>query len=326
MVATTSFELVTSGLEADATNIMLLSQDIIDKEICMVPECLTAKVAIDVEGRWNAVSGVEKLSYICQAEPECYRGVGVDYIGGWNITMAGVCKAWDEHIDENVAQHNYCRNPTSSIHGPWCYIDEASTARLTCPIPKCHITCVGIPISLFHTEAIKHEYSATVHGFEFRSRVTTQCHRGYWVSRGTTRHTSDCLHGVWRPDPAACKVVSCSTVGFTVGHASLVTSTSSIYGQTSVYRCEGERLAGPGKLSVKYRCNEFGGWDKDSNQESSCTLPCDEGWKQFRQYCHKINETKLNFDEALTACQQNVSLLFMMGMIYPRMTGQRQSL
>ena len=86
----------------------------------------------------------------------CYNTstVGKDYFGSVEKTKSGkTCQRWDTNIphktrkqdviDKNFPENstkdaqNYCRNPSGSDFGPWCYTTDVSTRWETCNIPIC---------------------------------------------------------------------------------------------------------------------------------------------------------------------------------------------
>ena len=69
----------------------------------------------------------------------CYtpRDFGAGYMGWRATTRRGEsCKRWDGLGFADLTGHNYCRNPTRSGGGPWCYKDT-SPGWDYCDIPKC---------------------------------------------------------------------------------------------------------------------------------------------------------------------------------------------
>lgn len=79
---------------------------------------------------------------------ECYQGTGAAYRGTVAQTRAGLsCAPWVNYaqIFERTIPHtnsvslvkNYCRNPDSDIHGPWCYTNDPLTPWDYCAIEPC---------------------------------------------------------------------------------------------------------------------------------------------------------------------------------------------
>nr|XP_039261984.1 uncharacterized protein LOC120338112 [Styela clava] len=283
--------------------IVLNANGIPTKEDCGIPACSPVKVKADADGKWLPSSGQEKLPYICQSEPECYRGIGLDYIGSWNATRKGYCAFWKDH-KESGFEKNYCRNPNSATSGPWCYTSKTKTSRETCPIPKCHKTCRGTPEEVYHSEVVELKTSASVYGIEEKTSITKRCHKGYWIGKNEYNTESFCSDAKWVPELLPCKMVTCSEFSRTVEGATLSASSSSLYDQYTYFTCHTGTLAGPGKSKVSFRCNEFGDWEEEDPEEQKCVNSCDEGWTQFREYCFKtFPDQKLNFTDALAYCQ-----------------------
>ena len=68
--------------------------------------------------------------------------MGRGYSGTTNKTKSGIgCQRWASntpHYSHFVNQpENYCRNPDSTIGGPWCYTTNASVRWELCNIPIC---------------------------------------------------------------------------------------------------------------------------------------------------------------------------------------------
>ncbi|CAG0889619.1 unnamed protein product [Darwinula stevensoni] len=87
--------------------------------------------------------------------PECKLSPsGVEYLGKMNVTITGYpCKPWLETCankpglceqfglrlsDELFGNHRFCRNPTTTLHGPLCYIDSDDGPEWEyCEVPFC---------------------------------------------------------------------------------------------------------------------------------------------------------------------------------------------
>ncbi|XP_041058687.1 hepatocyte growth factor-like [Carcharodon carcharias] len=82
---------------------------------------------------------------------ECYQGTGTTYRGTVSKTRTGIrCAPWVNYNQafkrtifytnsENLME-NYCRNPDSDKHGPWCYTTDPLTPWDYCAIESCDKT------------------------------------------------------------------------------------------------------------------------------------------------------------------------------------------
>lgn len=71
----------------------------------------------------------------------CYWDSGSAYRGVKDVSINGKpCLKWAKTMREiqhqELAGHNYCRNPDSVQGKPWCYVDKQRTIEL-CDVPKC---------------------------------------------------------------------------------------------------------------------------------------------------------------------------------------------
>ncbi|XP_038663339.1 prothrombin [Scyliorhinus canicula] len=79
----------------------------------------------------------------------CYQDIGSSYAGNTSITVSGrLCQHWSSNYphraEYNPETHNqsdlinnYCRNPSDSQMGPWCYTKDPRVEREACYIPRC---------------------------------------------------------------------------------------------------------------------------------------------------------------------------------------------
>ncbi|XP_020374241.2 prothrombin [Rhincodon typus] len=80
---------------------------------------------------------------------ECYQGIGSHYKGNAAMTVSGrQCQSWssnyphkpkynpDTHNQSDLI-NNYCRNPSDSNMGPWCYTKDPTVQMEACYVPRC---------------------------------------------------------------------------------------------------------------------------------------------------------------------------------------------
>ena len=78
-------------------------------------------------------------------EIDCQPVDGTAYTGTISITKDGfTCQKWSEdtpqeHNYNDVGEHNYCRNPSASAGGYWCYTTDKNKRFDWCIIPSCGI-------------------------------------------------------------------------------------------------------------------------------------------------------------------------------------------
>ena len=71
------------------------------------------------------------------------QGPDVTYIGTVSKTKSGkTCQNWNEtdpqkHTYTDVGEHNYCRNPTKTDVGVWCYTTTKWIRWEKCQVPLC---------------------------------------------------------------------------------------------------------------------------------------------------------------------------------------------
>ncbi|XP_067849760.1 prothrombin [Heptranchias perlo] len=80
---------------------------------------------------------------------QCYYGIGSNYKGNISTTVSGKqCQSWSSNYPHrpkyNPVTHNqsdlinnYCRNPSDSHIGPWCYTKDPRVQTEACYIPFC---------------------------------------------------------------------------------------------------------------------------------------------------------------------------------------------
>ncbi|XP_041052595.1 prothrombin [Carcharodon carcharias] len=80
---------------------------------------------------------------------KCYQGIGSSYKGNISMTLSGrECQYWSSNYPHrpiyNPESHNqsdltdnYCRNPSDSHMGPWCYTKDPAVQTEACYIPRC---------------------------------------------------------------------------------------------------------------------------------------------------------------------------------------------
>ena len=88
------------------------------------------------------------MLYVCAFLDCKLTEKGGEYTGKRANTESGVpCINWDFQTDYPPSPHNYCRNPASSWHKPWCYTNR-NKAWGNCNIPFCgEITKVNIIVN-----------------------------------------------------------------------------------------------------------------------------------------------------------------------------------
>jgi len=84
-----------------------------------------------------------KLNYGCGNDIVLFT----DYTGKHSTTVTGkTCLHWKDATKKKyrpssypMLQENYCRNPSNSLEGPWCYVKNTKKAGQFewCDIPKC---------------------------------------------------------------------------------------------------------------------------------------------------------------------------------------------
>ena len=87
---------------------------------------------------------------------ECITGDGITYAGHESKTRSGkTCQAWNvqtphEHTNNNVGEHNYCRNQKSDLEAkPWCYTTDEHTRWELCDIKDCLVSHQGMILTTY---------------------------------------------------------------------------------------------------------------------------------------------------------------------------------
>ncbi|XP_078076531.1 prothrombin [Mustelus asterias] len=82
-------------------------------------------------------------------EGQCFQGIGSNYKGNVSMTMSGrTCQFWSSNYPHrpqyNPETHNqsdliknYCRNPSDSNMGPWCYTKDPKVEAEACYVSLC---------------------------------------------------------------------------------------------------------------------------------------------------------------------------------------------
>lgn len=86
------------------------------------------------------------------AAKECVSNAkGLEYLGTSRSSHDGLlCQKWEDNLKflqyddyefledngNNSSVKNYCRNPTGSVSGPWCFVSSKGERR-SCAIPLC---------------------------------------------------------------------------------------------------------------------------------------------------------------------------------------------
>ncbi|CAG0896482.1 unnamed protein product, partial [Darwinula stevensoni] len=142
----------------------------IEWEYCDIPFCHKLGASLNRIGEKLAASEIEYHYSSLLEPPECkltrsgeppeckLTRSGGEYVGRRNTTISGYpCQHWltrfpnDQILitktlsafpDEVDGSHNFCRNPDSTGHGPWCYSSESENtfAWEYCDVPFCHRT------------------------------------------------------------------------------------------------------------------------------------------------------------------------------------------
>uniref|UniRef100_UPI00398E4861 prothrombin n=1 Tax=Pristiophorus japonicus TaxID=55135 RepID=UPI00398E4861 len=88
---------------------------------------------------------------------QCYQEIGSNYSGNISMTVSGKqCQSWSSNYPHkpkyNPVTHNqsdlinnYCRNPSDSQRGPWCYTKDPRVQTEACYIPHCGETLPPLP-------------------------------------------------------------------------------------------------------------------------------------------------------------------------------------
>ena len=96
---------------------------------------------------------------------------GREYKGTMAVTKSGKqCQTWlhnDRYNNEDFSDatpedaENFCRNPDSSLHGPWCFTSlDARTQSEDCNIPYCGDINITTGKKKAHTQlCCKHEHN-----------------------------------------------------------------------------------------------------------------------------------------------------------------------
>ena len=128
---------------------------------CVVPPAVTAvplmqggtavfKVASGSDDAEEVVESGETMLVGSTGTTACAAGVGLSFRGPESRTVDGhTCQRWDvdtphKHgwnaVDtwRGIGPHNYCRNPTKAVGGPWCYTTTTSKRWDYCSVPKCN--------------------------------------------------------------------------------------------------------------------------------------------------------------------------------------------
>ena len=90
----------------------------------------------------------QKRSTTSHTNVSCQEGYppGLNYSGEENVTSSGrSCQVWastspHNHSYSDVGEHNFCRNPSGSQYGVWCYTMDPEKRTEPCNIPRCDAT------------------------------------------------------------------------------------------------------------------------------------------------------------------------------------------
>ncbi|XP_049633304.1 hepatocyte growth factor-like protein isoform X1 [Suncus etruscus] len=110
------------------------------------------------EAPWCFTSRPEKQKAFCyqirrctdEVQPEdCYYGIGEQYRGSVSKTRKGIlCQHWSAEMPHKPQftpasapfaqlEENFCRNPDSDSHGPWCYTTNPEVLFDYCAMKRC---------------------------------------------------------------------------------------------------------------------------------------------------------------------------------------------
>jgi len=87
------------------------------------------------------------------AQGRSYRGLATSTISGRQCQKWTAARPWPKAAEfkpevdrvskdstkwgNGIGNHNYCRNPDSSMDSPWCYTQDPQKEKELCEIPKC---------------------------------------------------------------------------------------------------------------------------------------------------------------------------------------------
>ncbi|XP_008310126.1 hepatocyte growth factor [Cynoglossus semilaevis] len=100
------------------------------------PWCFT----MDPRVRIMFCTNIPQCSSQIKNANDCYEGFGESYQGQQSKTRSNLqCALWTHHSNrgETGMEENYCRNPDSDKHGPWCYTNNSAISWDYCSVKPC---------------------------------------------------------------------------------------------------------------------------------------------------------------------------------------------
>jgi len=128
-------------------------------------ELICKRIHTVINGTFNVIKYCRYVNVIlceCLLCPGCkITQLGREYMGTMTTTTHGyTCRPWSEgspyddaRDDSNfpdgsvAAAKNYCRNPDSDPHGPWCHTTDPNKSYDFCPVPFCSGRCIYLLVN-----------------------------------------------------------------------------------------------------------------------------------------------------------------------------------
>jgi len=137
-----------------------------------------------------------------------------EYVGKTSKVGKFTCQKWNRNSPQSIPakyrsmyRHNYCRNPTGSTKGPWCYTTSSGTRWRRCTIPKCAAVCKSVAATRNDPKGLKYrgKMSVTERGEECQNWDTNNPHIVRYTPIDGKRH-NHCRNPDGDPDGPWCYI------------------------------------------------------------------------------------------------------------------------